>query len=57
MKSENKMTLFAIPKPFVGHIGVIQRNALGSWIARVRVAGSFSWGMRMVLLKLLRNLE
>jgi hypothetical protein len=25
------ITLFAIPKPFHGHIGVIQRNALGSW--------------------------
>jgi hypothetical protein len=26
------LTLFSIPKPFVGHVGVIQRNALGSWI-------------------------
>ena len=26
------LTVFSIPKPFVGHIGVIQRNALGSWI-------------------------
>ncbi len=25
------LTLFAIPKPFHGHIGVIQRNALESW--------------------------
>lgn len=25
------LTIFTIPKPFVGHIGVIQRNALGSW--------------------------
>ena len=25
------LTLFSIPKPFVGHLGVIQRNALGSW--------------------------
>lgn len=25
------LTLFAIPKPFVGHIGVIQRNAIASW--------------------------
>jgi hypothetical protein len=25
------LTLFAIPKPFVGHIGVIQQNALESW--------------------------
>jgi hypothetical protein len=25
------LTLFATPKPFRGHIGVIQRNAIGSW--------------------------
>jgi hypothetical protein len=25
------LTLFAIPKPFEGHCGVIQRNAVGSW--------------------------
>jgi hypothetical protein len=25
------LTLFAIPKPFRGHIGVIQRNAIRSW--------------------------
>jgi hypothetical protein len=25
------LTLFSIPKPFVGHVGVIQRNALASW--------------------------
>ncbi len=25
------LTLFSTPKPFRGHIGVIQRNALGSW--------------------------
>lgn len=25
------ITVFSIPKPFVGHIGVIQRNALQSW--------------------------
>jgi hypothetical protein len=25
------LTLFAIPKPFVGHIGIIQRNAIKSW--------------------------
>jgi hypothetical protein len=24
-------TLFGIPKPFAGHIGVIQRNAIGAW--------------------------
>src|SRR5262249_58843231 len=29
------ITLFAIPKPFRGHIGVIQRNAIESW-ARLR---------------------
>src|SRR5579883_626627 len=26
------VTIFAIPKPFVGHIGIIQRNALNSWV-------------------------
>jgi hypothetical protein len=26
------LSLFSIPKPFVGHIGVIQRNALESWM-------------------------
>ena len=26
------LTVFSIPKPFLGHIGVIQRNALGSWM-------------------------
>jgi hypothetical protein len=31
------ITLFAIPKPFVGHIGVIQRNAVQSW-TRLRPA-------------------
>lgn len=25
------LTLFTVPKPFLGHIGIIQRNALGSW--------------------------
>jgi len=25
------LTLFAVPKPFEGHIGVIQHNAIGSW--------------------------
>ena len=25
------ITLFTLPKPFVGHIGMIQRNALESW--------------------------
>jgi hypothetical protein len=27
------LTIFTIPKPFVGHIGVIQRNAIISWLA------------------------
>jgi hypothetical protein len=31
------LTLFSIPKPFDGHIGVIQRNALESW-TRLRPA-------------------
>ena len=26
------LTIFTIPKPFVGHIGVIQRNAVLSWL-------------------------
>jgi hypothetical protein len=26
------LTIFAVPKPFKGHVGVIQRNALGSWV-------------------------
>jgi hypothetical protein len=26
------LTLFTIPKPFIGHIGVIQRNAILSWL-------------------------
>src|SRR6266567_220275 len=26
------LTLFSIPKPFLGHVGIIQRNALGSWM-------------------------
>ncbi|MCX6874477.1 MAG: hypothetical protein NTW21_11840 [Verrucomicrobia bacterium] len=25
------LTIFAIPKPFVGHLGIIQRNAITSW--------------------------
>ena len=25
------LTIFAVPKPFRGHIGVIQRNAIRSW--------------------------
>lgn len=31
-------TLFTIPKAFAGHIGVIQRNAIGSWV-RLRREG------------------
>jgi hypothetical protein len=27
------LTIFAIPKPFLGHTGVIQRNAVRSWLA------------------------
>lgn len=26
------LTLFSVPKPFVGHIGLIQRNAIRSWM-------------------------
>lgn len=26
------LTIFATPKPFRGHEGVIQRNAIGSWV-------------------------
>lgn len=26
------LTLFSIPKPFAGHIGMVQRNAIQSWI-------------------------
>ena len=25
------LSMFALPKPFKGHIGVIQRNAIASW--------------------------
>lgn len=28
---DSLLTLFAIPKPFAGHISVIQRNAIASW--------------------------
>ncbi|MBI4534465.1 MAG: hypothetical protein HY711_11020 [Candidatus Melainabacteria bacterium] len=27
-----KLTIFAVPKPFVGHIGIVQQNAIQSWI-------------------------
>ena len=26
------LTVFSTPKPFVGHVGVIQRNAISSWM-------------------------
>ena len=26
------LTIFALPKPFRGHAGVIQRNAIQSWL-------------------------
>ena len=29
--SSTMITLFTLPKPFVGHIGMIQRNAIQSW--------------------------
>jgi hypothetical protein len=28
---EPMLTIFSIPKPFIGHIGIIQMNALRSW--------------------------
>ena len=31
MAERSLLTLFALPKPFRGHIGVIQRNAIKSW--------------------------
>jgi hypothetical protein len=31
MKSSAPLTILAMPKPFAGHIGVIQRNAIMSW--------------------------
>jgi hypothetical protein len=31
-KAPSRVTLFAVPKAFHGHIGVIQRNAIGSWL-------------------------
>jgi hypothetical protein len=30
--SSPMLTIFAVPKPFKGHVGVIQRNAVGSWV-------------------------
>jgi hypothetical protein len=31
-KGPSRVTFFTVPKPFHGHIGVIQRNAIGSWL-------------------------
>jgi hypothetical protein len=31
-KVPTRITLFSVPKPFRGHIGVIQRNAIASWL-------------------------
>jgi hypothetical protein len=31
MNALNTLTLIAMPKPFLGHIGIIQRNAITSW--------------------------
>src|SRR5690242_17719810 len=30
-EARSMLTIFSTPKPFLGHIGVIQRNALQSW--------------------------
>jgi hypothetical protein len=32
-EDKTMITFFTIPKPFIGHIGIIQRNALRSWRA------------------------
>lgn len=29
---EPMITIFCVPKPFIGHVGIIQRNAIQSWI-------------------------
>jgi hypothetical protein len=29
------LTIFTIPKPFIGHIGVIQKNAIKSWLSLI----------------------
>src|SRR6185503_19261185 len=39
---QGMLTLFAIPKAFRGHTGIIQRNAIGSW---ARLGG----GSRVIL--------
>jgi hypothetical protein len=31
-RAPSRITLFTVPKPFRGHIGLIQRNAIGSWL-------------------------
>jgi len=31
-KAPSRVTFFSVPKPFRGHIGVIQCNAIGSWL-------------------------
>lgn len=33
MSTKRDITFFTIPKPFEGHIGMIQRNAIASWAA------------------------
>jgi hypothetical protein len=32
MAEKHMLTIFATPKPFQGHDGIIQRNAIGSWL-------------------------
>ena len=32
LSKSKKLTLFSLPKPFQGHIGIIQRNAIHSWV-------------------------
>ena len=34
-KNPIMLTIFTIPKPFSGHIGVIQRNAIMSWLSLI----------------------
>lgn len=36
------LTIFATPKPFQGHVGIIQRNAIGSWV-RLHLANATSY--------------
>jgi hypothetical protein len=31
LRIRSALTIFAVPKPFEGHIGMIQRNAIRSW--------------------------